>query len=294
MIDAVTPRCYLAREDKFMVLDNVSDEGFTVCDKHKFLDYDRVLVVLQSLAKLHASSIIYEEKRSSELGEHYRLTDDHEEEFEESFFNDRPDFVNAKGVEASVKGVVKEIDIFGFPHKLPSGKSFPEMAEKVCYKVYDLVKPSKRFRNVLCHGDLWATNFLLKYNINAQPTSGGCKFVDFQCGRYAPPAQDVLSVLYLTTGRGFRGEVHVPGDRDFMESCEEQKLFAIVQAAIYFPLILVGNDLVEAYFSDAELNEKALFEDRSYLVLAHMNKDESYTTRLKESIQDLKEYCDYL
>ncbi|KAJ8965954.1 hypothetical protein NQ317_009596 [Molorchus minor] len=240
-----------------------------------------------------------------------------EKNFEESFFNDREDFVNIKGVEASIKCVIKEIDIFDFSHKLLSGKSFPVVAKDACNRIYELVKPSKKYRNVLCHGDLWATNFLLKYRIKDEPMVG-CKFIDFQCGRYVPPSQDVLSVLYLTTSREFRKtymyqvvgmyysylEKHltvagynvnniIPFDQ-FLESCEQQKLFAIVQTAIYFPLILISNDAVETLLSDVELNEKALFEDRSYLVLAHMNKDESYIKRLRESIQDLKEYCDYL
>ncbi|XP_023310394.1 uncharacterized protein LOC108912051 [Anoplophora glabripennis] len=317
LISSVTPTCYIAQYNKYLILDNLISEGYKTLDKHKTLDYESVLVVLQSLAKLHASSIIYEEKRSAELGEHYRLIDNFEQQLEESFFNDREDFVNAKGVEASIKCVVNEIDIFDFSDKLVSGKSFSKVAKDLCYEIYRLVKPSKKFRNTLCHGDLWATNFLLKYDSKDQSISG-CKFVDFQCGRYVPPAQDVLSFLYLNTNRDFRKDnmykvigmyysylerhLKMAGFNinniipfsNFMESCEEQKLFAIVQTAIYFPLILISNDEVEAYFSDRELNEKALFEDRSHLVLAHKDKDESYTKRLKESIQDLRDYCEYI
>ncbi|KAJ8920861.1 hypothetical protein NQ315_015653 [Exocentrus adspersus] len=317
LIPSVTARCHIARYNKYLILDDLVSEGFNTLDKQKILDYDSVLIVLESLAKLHASSLIFEEKRSVESGERYRLIDEYEDQLEETFFNDREGFINAKGVEASIKCVVSEIDIFNFPDKLASGKSFSEVARQVCYKIYKLVKPSKRFRNVLCHGDLWATNFLLKYSVLGQPVTG-CKFVDFQCGRYVPPAQDVLSLLHLTTDREFRKEhmyqvigmyysylekhLTVAGLHlhnmipfsSFMDSCEEQKLFAIIQTAIYFPLILIGNDEVEAYFSDRELNEKALFEDRSYLVLAHKDKDEAYAKRLKESIQDLRDYCEHV
>lgn len=317
LISNVTPKCYIAQYNKYLILDDLISEGYKALDKHKTLNYKDVLIVLQSLAKLHASSIIYEEQRSAELGEHYRLNDDFEKQLEESFFNDREDFINAKGIEASIKCVVREIDIFDFSDKLVSGKSFSKVAKELCYEIYRLVKPSKSFRNVLCHGDLWATNFLLKYDLKHQRATE-CKFVDFQCGRYVPPAQDVLSFLYLNTSRDFRKEnmyqvigmyysylerhLKMAGFNinniipfsNFMDSCEEQKLFAIVQTAIYFPLILISNDEVEAYFSDRELNEKALFEDRSYLVLAHKDKDESYAERLKESIQDLKDYCEYV
>ncbi|KAJ8970863.1 hypothetical protein NQ314_000987 [Rhamnusium bicolor] len=62
MISTVTPRCYVAQYNKYLILDNLISEGFDTFDKHKTLDYNCVLIVLQSLARLHASSIIYEEK----------------------------------------------------------------------------------------------------------------------------------------------------------------------------------------------------------------------------------------
>lgn len=307
----VVPTCYFAKYNKYLFLEDLCYDGYIIPDKHTFLDYDTICGILQSLAKFHASTILYEEK------EGIKLLDHHEDDFEESFFNDKEDFINKRGVDASIKGILKTIEIFGFPHQLRSGKLFRDVAEEVCYKIYDLVKPSKKFRNVLCHGDLWATNFLLKYDEQTKKLLS-CKFVDFQCGRYVPPAQDVLSVLYLTTSREFRQEhlyellgmyysclerhlkmasidsgTILPFER-FLESCEEQKVFAIIQTAIFFPLVLIEVGSIEEYFSNIDLNEKALFEDRSYLVLAHKDKDEMYCNRIKESIQDLMDYCEYL
>lgn len=311
LVAAVTPTCYFAKYNKYLFLENLQEEGYVMPDKHKYLDYDIVSGVLQSLAKLHASSILYEEKERTSLLVH------HEDDFEESFFNDKQDFINRKGVDASIKGILKTIEIFEFPEYLRSGKSFKEVAEGVCYKIYDLAKPSKKFRNVVCHGDLWATNFLLKYEQQTNKFSN-CKFVDYQCGRYVPPSQDVLSLIYLTTSRNFRKEhlyellgmyysclerhmkmsgvdssTILPFEQ-FLESCDEQKLFAIIQAAIFFPLVLIDVESIEEYFSNVDLNQKALFEDRSYLVLAHKDKDKMYCERIKESIEDLKEYCEYL
>ncbi|KAG5885372.1 hypothetical protein JTB14_023760 [Gonioctena quinquepunctata] len=310
LASSIAPSCYLAEYNKLLVLDNLVDGGFETLDKHNTLDYDTILVVLQSLAKFHASSLIYEIK----LG--HNLLEEYGDDLEESFFNDREGFINEKGIEASIKCIEKEIEIFDFPSELLSGKNFPEVARIVCSKIYDLVKPSNEYRNVLTHGDLWVTNFLIKYTSRGRiPTE--CRFVDFQYGRYTPPSQDVLSLIYLTTNREFREkymyqvigmyynylERHLKAaDLDlnkiipfpeFMESCEKQKLFAIVQTAIYFPLILIRNNAIHEYFSDKSLNEKALFEDRSYLVLAHKDKDEMYEQRLIESIQDLKDFCEH-
>lgn len=308
---SVVPICYFAKYNKYFFLDNLTEEGYQNPDKHKYLDYDTISGILHSLAKFHASSIIYEEKHGESLLTH------HDDDFEESFFNDKEGFINKEGVDASIKGVIKAIEIFDFPVHLKSGKAFKDVAKEVCYNIYKLVKPSKKFRNVLCHGDLWSANLLLKYDEQTNKFAG-CKFVDFQCGRYVPPSHDVLSLIYLTTSREFRTEhlyellgmyysclerhlkmSDVDSSRvlpfeQFLESCDEQKEFAIIQASIYFPLILIGIESIEEYFSNEDLNQKALFEDRSFLILAHKDKDEMYCTRIKESLHDLMEYCEYL
>lgn len=42
--------------------------------------------------------------------------------------------------------------------------------------------PSKKHRNVLCHGDLWSHNLLFKYDANRNPVD--CCLIDFQLARY--------------------------------------------------------------------------------------------------------------
>lgn len=307
---SVVPDCYVVAPKKYLILDDLSNEGYKVVDKHTFLEYDSVLVVLRALAKWHASTFIFENK----VGK--RILDLYNNDLEESFFNNKKDFANLKGVESCINCIIEEIDLFGFPKKLSSGKYFAEVAEKMCYKIYDMVKPSKRFKNVVNHGDIWATNVLLKYDKKTgKPIC--CKLVDFQCVRYSPPAQDVLAFLYLTTSRDFRKKYmyevvgmyysyleknlkqaglkieDVLPFSDFMESCEEQKLFAIVQTAFYFPLILIDSNEIDIYFSDLELNKKILFENRIHLVLGHKDKDAFYKQRLIESIADLKDICEF-
>lgn len=316
LVTSCIPTLYTYSHDQYIVLENLSSNGYRTIDKMRFLEYEEVLVIVQQLAKLHASSIIYEEQKSKELERQYSLIEEYKNELDESFFNDREGFPNHCGVDASVKGVLSEIDLFDFPETLASGKKFKEVAKPVLYKIYDLVKPSKKWRNVLSHGDLWATNFLIKYDSDKKPVD--CKFVDFQCGRYVPPAQDVISMIYLTTSRIFRQSYMYPllgiyynylekylkafnisiqsiiPFNDFLESCEEQKVFAIVQTTIYFPLILISNDFVEKYMRDGDLHKKALFEDRTHLILTHKDKDSIYTKRLRDSVHDLKSICEYL
>ncbi|XP_057666272.1 uncharacterized protein LOC130900003 isoform X1 [Diorhabda carinulata] len=306
---SVVPNCYVVAPRKYLILDDLSNEGYKVVDKHTFLEYDSVLVVLGTLAKLHASTFIFEDKIGKQLLDLYY------NDLEESFFNNKKDFANSKGIESCVKCIIEEIDLFGFPKKLFSGKYFSEVAEKMCYKIYDMVKPSKRFKNVVNHGDMWATNILFKYDKKTEKPIC-CKLVNFECARYSPPALDVLAFLYLTTSRDFRKKYmyevvgmyysyleknlkqaglkieDVLPFTDFMESCEELKLFAIIQAAFYFPLILIDSNEIDMYFSDLEMNKNVLFDNRIHLVLGRKDKDDFYKRRLIESIADLKDVCE--
>lgn len=313
-IDTV-PKCYFSKENYALVIENLTEKGYKTLDKMKTLDYHTVLVVLKTLAKLHASSIIYEETKSKELERTYRLSDDYEENFEESFYSDRENFVNIEGVKASINALCSEVDIFKLPEKLESGKDFKAVLRENCYRIYDLVKRNDKYRNVICHGDLWSTNFLIKFNPDDDKPID-CKLVDFQYGRLLPPSHDVVSLLYLTTSREFRrthmyemlGLYYTNLEKylklsnvtlsdiltiqDFLTSCEKQKFFAMFQAATYFQLVLVDNEKLERFFADSKTNEETFFEDRTPLILGNIKDNEIYRERLIESMMDLKEYCD--
>lgn len=316
-INDCVPRCYFKEPRTCLIFDDLISKGYQQLNKHETLDYNSVLVVLQYLAKFHACTIIYEERKSKELQCQYRLIYEFPHDFEECFYRNEEEFVNYSGVQATIKGVVNEIDIFNIPQLLPSGNDLRVVTEKICKKIYNLVRPSEKYRNVICHGDLWATNYLLKLKKGPlKSTPLECKFVDLQQARYIPPAHDVMSFLYLNTDMEFRRKYMyqvigmyysylekflksagvdsniLPFDQ-FLESCEEQKLFAILQTAFCFPLILIRNEDIEKYFSNEEIGKKALFEDRSILVQENIH-DEDYVKRVKESILDLRNYCVYL
>lgn len=314
LIEFCAANCYLSQYNRFLIFDNLFLQGFQGLDKYKTLDYNSIITVIKGLAKLHASSIIYEEKRSKELSKQYRLSDEFSKDFEETFYSKKEGFINTKGITASIRCVIEEIDLFDYREKLISGQNFKLIANQLCHKIFDLVKPSRIYRNVASHGDLWSTNILLKYNEDGKAVD--CKFVDFQCGRYVPPTHDLMSVIHLTTSRRLRKRhmyeftgiyyatleklVKLAGYTlkdiipfvDFMQSCEEQKLFAIIQAATYLPLILIKDEALVEHFTRAD--ETALFEDRTSLIASNIAKDDCYKNRLEESIQDLRDFCEYM
>lgn len=304
------PRSYYTKEDRVIVLDDLSVDYVNV--NTKITDKETMEVIIKNLAKLHASSLIYEENQTKLLKRKFRLIDGNETDFDESFYNES----NKYGVKASIKGVLKEIDLFDHTLLLPNGNDFKEIVEKLCLKIYDHVKPSIKYRNVLSHGDLWSNNFLLKFDDFNKPIE--CKFVDFQLMRYVPPSQDLLSLIYLTTNRDFRkrymyeliGFYYATLEKymklygynlntlidfkQFMDSCENEKLFALILTATYFQLILIDGDFLENFFADKELYNKVFMEDRSILITSYIDKSDEYKERLRESIQDFRDYCESL
>ncbi|KAK9722539.1 Ecdysteroid kinase-like family [Popillia japonica] len=74
-------------------------------------------------------------------------------------------------------------------------------------KIRELIQPSEIYRNTICHGDLWVANFMYKYE-NSTPIS--CRIIDFQTFRYAPPAQDFMTYMYLVADKTVRGTTFRP------------------------------------------------------------------------------------
>lgn len=310
--DCITD-CFYFQADKVIVMNDLQQNGFynkTLRD----IDITTVKVIIKTLAKFHASSIIYEEKTSKTHGKNYRIIDDYKQDFKETLYNDKEGFINVPGVQSSLRGLLTEIDLFNLnQRKLASGKDFKQTVIDLSKALYELVKPSKKYRNVISHGDLWTNNFLIKYD-NEEPYA--CKFIDFQYLRYVPPSHDLLSLLFLTTSRSFRYKhfqetlelyYKVLGEfvssyginlndtitfENFMDSCKEQKLFAILQSATYFQIILADAELTKKLNGDKKLYDKCMKEDKSFFILENIEVSETYKNKLEETILDLRDYCD--
>lgn len=57
--------------------------------------------------------------------------------------------------------------------------------------------------SVICQGDCWAPNFLLKYDSN-NSTAIDTKMIDFQLARVASPATDISFFMYTCTEQDIR------------------------------------------------------------------------------------------
>lgn len=57
--------------------------------------------------------------------------------------------------------------------------------------------------SVICHGDCWAPNFLLKYDTTGS-VAVDSKMIDFQLARVASPATDISFFMYTCTQQDIR------------------------------------------------------------------------------------------
>ncbi|GJQ67404.1 hypothetical protein Trydic_g8276 [Trypoxylus dichotomus] len=301
------PNCYLISDMNYLIFEDLKSKGYRTVTQRESMSLECVKVFLEALAKLHCSGFIFEEKMKQKTRKSYVLSEEHPMLFKEGFYTNLG--MSLDLIEATKKGVKAQIDLFEDPSQLDLDL-FKELACKTLDEFQEIVKPSTVFRNSICHGDLWSTNIMFKFD-NGQPTH--CYIVDYQFCRYGPPGQDFMAFIYLSTDRKFR-QRHMENMRnyyyrkineiltkenlsirkllpyaEFLESCDYYKLFAIAQSISHFQLIMASPEVFSSLFLEAGALGRALFEDKSLLVVPICDRDEVYRRRIMETTVDLKE-----
>lgn len=306
----IVPECYYTKDDYILVFDDVTKKGFQPISKYDYLDLDHVMVTLKSMVKMHASSLIFEDKMSKKLRRNYRLLDEYEDYFYETFYVQETGHKGGQGVHAALNGMYTGFTLFPEENYDFKNEEFIRNVKELCSDIFELAKPSKKYRNVFCHGDLWTTNIMIKYR-NKKPED--CIMLDFQTVRYCPPAHDFMSFLHLTTEKKFRDE-HVSTLQkvyyeelksllqehgislkeiltfeEFIQSCEEQKRFAVVQRVTYVQLTQAQESWLTEYIKDTDRWNEALYEDRSTMVIENCETDSHYKEVFSEALKEFNE-----
>ncbi|KAL3267133.1 hypothetical protein HHI36_011273 [Cryptolaemus montrouzieri] len=180
-----SPKCYLVNEN-CLVFDDLMARKFTM--RGPVLNFEECKSVVICLAKFHCTSVIYEELNSIN-GRKYRLIDEFEEAFQETCFSFQEGHPRNNWLKNNITCVIDLVQYLNY-------KNWNEIIDKLNKLVYTemetFIKPSKKFRNVLTHCDLWCSNFMINEKME-------CVLVDFQMARYCPPAYDLLLTLFLNT-----------------------------------------------------------------------------------------------
>ncbi|XP_014236829.1 uncharacterized protein LOC106659049 [Trichogramma pretiosum] len=281
--------CYLSKEN-VIILDNMKDKHFEL--KGMSLCETYMKSALKTLALMHASAMIAEKKLGQSFLEVYP------EIFQEAVWTKQTKFYDwyRYGVDAAVSVAKK----FGLDYTC---------IPKVCSAVFQKAAPSKKWTNVVCHGDTWAYNCMFD-DASPQPR---CALVDFQMVRYAPPTSDVATLLFLATRKDERKKIEkdllrhyheelcsalLENDRTMklptfayiMEEYEDMKTIGMVHAVVDRPItqiLDIDNNSDDVDSSDGCMN--IIFGRRDKLVMKLMDKHPHYKDMVLELIGEIIE-----
>nr|CAI5839298.1 unnamed protein product [Callosobruchus analis] len=270
------PKCYFARKD-MLIFEDVSVDGYSSWNYHVPVSYNWLATTIKLLAKLHASSIIYEEKVGDKLGRTVRLDKEYPDHVREAAFTAQEEYKDFK--------VCDRRSIYGYllskfpevPKRLHMDRLTREV--KVAYdRIFEITNKSEKIRNVLNHGDMWGGNIMYKEGTTNEVASA--YLIDFQLIRYCPPSVDLMFLLYANTDRATRvkhlegllklyyqelGNVLSSYDIDLgniftfdrlMESCKEVEPSVICISMMYGSFLLMPEEQRKGIQNDKERGKK--------------------------------------
>uniref|UniRef100_A0A1L8DN05 Putative juvenile hormone-inducible protein n=1 Tax=Nyssomyia neivai TaxID=330878 RepID=A0A1L8DN05_9DIPT len=300
---------YLAKDDKVLVIENLKADGFELALNQEgsgVFDCDHVSVALDVLARFHASGIVLED-RSKMLP-----TQMYPDCFEENAYPEQETHIRMLGLKNAIHAHMELIKMI--PKYQDNEKLSKILSEypKVAMQIVDFVKTSQKFRNVVSHGDLWANNIMFKYEECGEdkkflkPIDG--RLVDFQLVRYAPPALDVVTLIFNTTDSvlrkekliilldgyyksltkelarfGILAEDYLPWE-DFLESIEYYKLAGLIESVLFGHLTKLPIDIAnELLSSSVKFGDFIKSHARDMYCIRGFEMDYNYRTRLTDS-----------
>ncbi|XP_065075768.1 uncharacterized protein LOC135699431 [Ochlerotatus camptorhynchus] len=307
------PACYYTRDDLIVMEDMTLRHGFRMVHFNNSLEQAHIYVALQAVARMHAASLNYEVNHLSGR----RLDDVHSEVLFETTVSHQNSWFLA-GLSA-----IKAVALNGTRYcKDPDKKKIiEEQLDAKLDRVFEVVKPTDQFQNVLVHRDLWHNNLMFRFE--KDPLTGSnnldrpnaCVLVDFQICRYLPPVVDFLQVLFLTTRRSHRDQHfqhylefyhssltselrrfeldadHILNWNQLERSLHHYLILAHIFSGIYLQVTNLPEHLLdELHRNDPELYNQYCNVNRDGFVLKCLQEDDFYRETLTECVEEMLEY----
>lgn len=300
--DPWAPRCYHTKEDTVIILQNLQAEGFVKCRlSSSVLNFEHLSIALKTLARLHASSIAVEERTRSEIPKLYPHLLEENAYPEESSSGYRQ-----AGVRVMTKTILELVKLLPGYDDWDINETLEAFPE-VINRIYDLVKPSEKYRNVFTQADLWASNILFKYE-GDEPVDS--RLVDFQFSRYAPPAFEIATLLTVSNTREFRekhekelldiyyaaldAELSLYGfvtedlinRDDFLQSYEDYRVVGLIESLLFNQIIFLPIDFWTEMTLSSEKFEDFLLNRHTEICLEAYENNEFYRKKITELLQE--------
>lgn len=297
------PKQYFSRHNDVLVLEDLIELGYKAIPNDATLSYEQLKACYIECAKFHAVSFILEDIHSKREGKIVRISDLYGE-FEDWIFLDREGIPTTPlCTKNSGPGTLALIDSFPQFSDVLTKDDLKKKVSEVLANISSKLSAHKTFRNVLCHGDLYASNLLLKEN--PSDNSWRCKLVDFQAMRYGPLFQDILLLLYSNAEKETRDKYfyillddyynaltaflkefdldikeHYPR-KEFMEEAEYMKGI----------LLIVGSLYVQLLITPEKLRKEVLQDNEKYHYYIKVNRAE-YMERLLALSEEFSKYTE--
>lgn len=170
--DAFTAKCYSTCKS-FLVLEDLKASGFKMEDRRIGLDLDQCLLVMRTLARFHASSVILRQQNPRIF-----------EKFDGSVFAEDVLLESMENIWSGMaRSLANELDTWGEEwHKYAA--KLRNLANVIMKKVIEVTRLQDSDFNVLNHGDLWTNNMMFKDGTDEM------RFVDFQLLHFCSPGID--------------------------------------------------------------------------------------------------------
>ncbi|XP_056631559.1 uncharacterized protein LOC130441792 [Diorhabda sublineata] len=301
------PKSYFF-ESEIIVLEDLVGSSYKSLGKNVSLDINHCYKCLETIARFHADSMLFELKKSKDLAWEYKLSEAFPEVFEHHIEEEQNVLV-AKYYEYGIRGLKKLIELL--PEDTIEVEQFVKLFEETIHKIPEIqAEGNKKYKTVLTHNDLWCSNILYKYANDKNVES--CKLIDFQTITLKPPIVDVLGFIYLNTRKTFR-DIHtvdlisqyytylsknieaagynvqeVISFGEFQKSFEFLRLTCKIHCIIDRSFTLIPDDLyVENSRSEATFSN-FIFEGRPDMMAKLFRRNDVYKEIMTEELFELK------
>lgn len=303
------PEFYLGKSNTILVLEDAKLNGYVTLDKYVPLDVEHCVWALKALSAFHSRSLILDEKLRRDDGR--TVMDLYGHLVKEVLFI-QGDEKSQKMLFSCFTGACTLVDVTDGLD--PEQKTLvKDRIRRWTSKMPVLLDSSTKYRNVICHRDVWLNNMMFKREHTGKPS--GCYFVDYQFMRFCPPAYDVLFVMHLITDRATR-DAHLDAvlkiyyenlkqelanaDLDiedclpwteFLKSCEYARNVALVYTVLNLHIMLTTPEAYELFFErNVDQLDSVIYGDkRSELVLYQCRTKPVYKSRCTETVLEIKD-----
>nr|XP_023012676.1 uncharacterized protein LOC111502756 [Leptinotarsa decemlineata] len=294
------PNYFYSITDKFLVLEDMRLKGYKNC-KTEYLDFDKMKAALGAIARLHAASIVFEEQRS--INGPFRINEQFPEALSEATFSFDETKVRYFWCQIGIR-CLEEISVYFSRNVRIASKLRKYFFSEDGFKKFLL--PSEKYRNVICHDDLWCNNFIFD-------DKNDCILVDFQLTRYTPPVCDVLLALHINLDSEVLAQnmnkfldcyydflsyelslnnisaSKVIPKSEFFASAEDFKLPILIECGLYGTNVFLPEHLSLEIVSCAETFNRFYMTDRAFYILKEFHCNAKFRKRYSQVLTPLFE-----